>query len=81
MNVTGCYDGCLYILEALTGNTFWKFQTGAEVKSSPCVDPTNGHVYFGSHDHSLYALDVLVIEFFNFVRQREEIMNEKRLIE
>ena len=57
----GCYDGCLYVLDAITGDTFWQFQTGAEVKSSPCVDPTNGHVYFGSHDHCLYALDILVI--------------------
>lgn len=28
------------------------------MKSSPCVDPSTGIVWIGSHDHYLYALDV-----------------------
>ena len=30
------------------------------IKSSPCVDPTNGWVWFGSHDHHMYAVDIQV---------------------
>ena len=34
----------------------WKFQTGGQVRSSPFVD-SDGIVYFGSYDSSLYAVD------------------------
>jgi outer membrane protein assembly factor BamB len=34
----------------------WKFKTGAEVKSSPAL--AEGHVFVGSCDESLYAIDL-----------------------
>ena len=54
----GCYDGKVYVFNRFTGKTLWTFQTGAAVKSSPCVDPQTGVAWVGSHDHHLYALDV-----------------------
>jgi outer membrane protein assembly factor BamB len=37
------------------GNLKWTFTTGAAIHSSPCV--VDGTVYFGSQDHSIYAVD------------------------
>lgn len=54
----GCYDGKLYVFNRFTGETLWTFQTGAVLKSSPCIDPQTGVAWVGSHDHHLYALDV-----------------------
>ena len=54
----GCYDCKMYVFNRFTGETHWTFQTGAAVKSSPCVDPKTGVVWVGSHDHHLYGLDV-----------------------
>lgn len=42
-----------------TGEMYWTFQTGAAVKSSPCVDPQTGVVWVGSHDHHLYGIDII----------------------
>lgn len=55
----GCYDGKLYVFDRFTGETLWTYETGAAVKSSPCVDPQTGVAWVGSHDHHLYALDVI----------------------
>lgn len=57
---TGCYDGKVYFLERLTGRQHWTFQTGSQIKSSPCINATNGLVYIGSHDYHLYALSAEV---------------------
>ena len=57
----GCYDGCLYIYHADSGQLYWKFVTGDTVKSSPCTDPYTGYIWFGSHDHYLYAVDLEVV--------------------
>jgi acyl-CoA synthetase len=54
----GCYDGCLYVYEVQCGHLHWTFQTGDVVKSSPCTDPFTGHIWFGSHDHHVYAVNV-----------------------
>ena len=48
----------MYVFNRFSGETHWTFQTGAAVKSSPCVDPKTGVVWVGSHDHHLYGLDV-----------------------
>lgn len=56
--LTGCYDGKVYVFDRFTGNIFWTFQTGAAVKSSPCIDTQTGVGWVGSHDHHFYALDV-----------------------
>lgn len=70
--LTGCYDGQLYILDADNGTLHWKFipspdtslfsreSTSDPVKSSPCVDPASGLIWFGSHDHHIYAVDFQV---------------------
>jgi acyl-CoA synthetase len=61
--ITGCYDGCVYVLESCTGDVYWCIGTNGTVsndpvKSSPLCHPISGHVWFGSHDHFLYAVDV-----------------------
>ncbi|EDO44475.1 predicted protein, partial [Nematostella vectensis] len=56
--IFGCYDGKIYIINRFSGVIGWTYQTHAPVKSSPCVDPTTGLVWVGSHDHHLYALDI-----------------------
>ncbi|KAL5011810.1 hypothetical protein ScPMuIL_010361 [Solemya velum] len=56
--VVGCYDCCVYVLEALSGAIWWKFETGGVVKSSPVADTLTALVYVGSHDKHLYALDL-----------------------
>ena len=56
--IVGCYDGKVYVFDRETGSEVWTFQTGAAVKSSPCVDPQTSLAWMGSHDHHLYALDV-----------------------
>ncbi|RKP27367.1 quinon protein alcohol dehydrogenase-like superfamily [Syncephalis pseudoplumigaleata] len=54
----GCYDGRLYVMEALTGRLINRFTTGAMIKSSPCVDPLSGRVWFGSYDGHLYCVRI-----------------------
>ena len=54
----GCYDGKVYVFNRSTGETHWTFQTGAAVKSSPCIDQQTGVAWIGSHDHHLYGLDI-----------------------
>ncbi len=62
--VLGCYDGYLYTLRADTGSIHWSFAAPGSrdypIKSSPCVDPHTSWVWFGSHDHHLYAVDIYV---------------------
>ena len=60
---TGCYDGNLYVLDSKTGEVHWSFgscDSGQPIKCSPCVDPLTGHVWFGSHNHHMYAVDIYV---------------------
>ena len=61
-NISGCYDGHVYILDAHTGDIYWQYQTGSEVKSSPTVDMATGFVYVGSHSQHVYALNIKVCE-------------------
>ena len=62
----GSHDGEMYALNASTGmvgynlelhnNVVWSFTTGDMVMfSSPAV--ADGHVYFGSYDDNVYALN------------------------
>ncbi|XP_068720110.1 beta-alanine-activating enzyme-like isoform X2 [Montipora capricornis] len=57
--IVGCYDGKVYVFNRCTGETHWTFQTGAAVKSSPCIDPQTGVAWCGSHDQHVYGLDVI----------------------
>ena len=59
----GCYDGCVYFLCAVSGETKWIFETGDAVKSCPAVDPHTGLVIVGSHDGHVYALNPKVSVF------------------
>lgn len=52
----GCNDGNLYALDAETGNTKWKFQTGGKVHTPAIAD---GTIYFGSEDETIYAVDTV----------------------
>ncbi|KAG9402547.1 hypothetical protein AC1031_007157 [Aphanomyces cochlioides] len=54
----GCYDGYIYCLHLMTGEIRWSFLTQDQVKCSPLVVPEKGVVVCGSHDHSVYALDL-----------------------
>ncbi len=58
MFFSGCYDGCVYFLDAKSGAEYFVHQTGDQVKSSPVVDHMTGSVYIGSHDHHVHALNV-----------------------
>ena len=40
------------------GKITWAYQTQDVVKSSPCVDLKTGFIWVGSHDGSLYCLDI-----------------------
>ena len=61
--VLGCYDGFIYSLDCDTGNIWWKYQTGSQVKCCPTVDEHTGLVYIGSHNQSVYCLDIQVIGY------------------
>ncbi|RKP09901.1 quinon protein alcohol dehydrogenase-like superfamily [Thamnocephalis sphaerospora] len=54
----GCYNGCLYVMNALDGGIINCFASSAEIKSSPAVDATNGNIWFGSHDGHLYCVRI-----------------------
>jgi outer membrane protein assembly factor BamB len=54
----GSLDGNFYALDAITGQTVWKYQAGGPILSSPAVD--SGGVYFTSEEPTtgvLYKLD------------------------
>ena len=58
---TGCYDGRVYTVARSSGEVHWCLHSGSEpVKSSPCADPITRLIWFGSHDHKLYAIDIAV---------------------
>ena len=52
----GCNDTKLYCLDKFTGSELWHFDTAGKIDSTPCVS-VQGHVYFGSRDGFLYALN------------------------
>jgi len=47
--------GYVYALDAETGDSMWRYETGDEILSSPSV--VEGTVYIGSSDGKLYAID------------------------
>jgi len=51
----GSQDHRLYALSTMNGHVDWSFPTGDWVDSSPAIG-TDGTIYFGSNDKSLYAL-------------------------
>lgn len=66
----GSEDGCLYAIDGVTSQQRWIYSVGDGVRHARCgeVDEppnavhtrplvANGRVYFGSHDHYVYALD------------------------
>ncbi|XP_019856550.1 PREDICTED: acyl-CoA synthetase family member 4-like [Amphimedon queenslandica] len=63
--IAGSYDGCLYVLHSLSGSIHWCFTTKGSlsedpIKSSPIAHPVTGYIWFGSHDHHLYTVDICV---------------------
>ncbi len=61
----GCYDGCVYVLNSISGNIEWCCKTDGSmsndpIKSSPIVHPSTGQVWFGSHDKQVYCIDINV---------------------
>ena len=49
------YDGQLYALDTLTGQSRWSFRADTALQSSPAV--AYGLVYVGGRDTKIYALD------------------------
>ena len=47
-------DGTLYCLDYHNGRLRWKFYTNGAITGTPVIH--NDVVYFGSHDHMLYAV-------------------------
>ena len=56
----GAYDHNVYIYDAESGAQYWTYTTEGQVKDTACVHPTNGRVYVGSHDQTVYCLDIQV---------------------
>ncbi|HKJ59577.1 MAG TPA: PQQ-binding-like beta-propeller repeat protein, partial [Halobacteriales archaeon] len=54
----GSWDHHVYRVDLESGAADWAFEAGDKVMSGPGVDDDGGTVYVGSHDESLYALDV-----------------------
>ena len=55
--LVGSEDGNLYAYDALAGgDPLWVFRTGDKIWSTPVVK--DGIAYFGSHDESVYAVNV-----------------------
>ena len=60
-SIAGSYDGYLHVMDAMTGIIHWALNVSNEpIKSSPSVDSITGLVWFGSHDHHLYSVDIEV---------------------
>ena len=56
--LVGSEDGNLYAYDAVTGgNSVWTFQTGDKIWSTPVVK--DGLAFFGSHDHNIYAVNLV----------------------
>ena len=51
----GSGDGCMYALDARTGERQWRFDAGSPIHSSPAV--ANGHVFFEAFDGSIVSVD------------------------
>lgn len=58
----GCCDGHVYVVYSATGDIYWciKCSDADPIKSSPLCHPITGYIWFGSHDHFLYAIDIYV---------------------
>jgi outer membrane protein assembly factor BamB len=48
------YDGIVYALRGVNGDTVWTFHAGGAVKGAIAYD--RGHVFFGAYDGKLYSL-------------------------
>lgn len=48
--------GMFHCVDAKTGKKIWTFETGAEITSG--ANFSDNHVLFGSHDETLYCLDI-----------------------
>ena len=56
--LVGSEDGTLYAYDAATGgNPVWTFHTGDKIWSTPVV--RGGQAFFGSHDHNVYAVNLI----------------------
>ena len=50
----GLDNGCIYALDAYTGELVWEYRTGGAVRSSPAI--SDGLLFVGSNDGYLYAV-------------------------
>ncbi len=52
----GSSDNGLYALNAVNGQTIWRFETLGFVQGAPLYDPAEDVLYFGSNDGALYKV-------------------------
>ncbi len=56
--LVGSEDGNLYAYDAeIGGDALWTFPAGDKIWSTPAIE--GGVAYFGSHDHNVYAVNVV----------------------
>ncbi|MBI5555871.1 MAG: PQQ-binding-like beta-propeller repeat protein, partial [Elusimicrobia bacterium] len=58
MVVFGSNDNRVYCVRAGDGSEVWRYTTGGDVVSSPCIVVKFNKVYFGSDDGYFYCLDL-----------------------
>jgi outer membrane protein assembly factor BamB len=58
----GLDNGCIYALDAFTGEVIWSYKTEGAVQSSPAI--SNGLLFVGSSDGNLYAIGTSVVPEF-----------------
>ena len=54
--VTGCADGCIYIIDVATGQEIWSVKTDNTIYTVPLI--VGDKAYIGSTDKYLYVLDL-----------------------
>eukprot|EP00002_Diphylleia_rotans_P034638 TRINITY_DN7471_c0_g1_i3.p1 TRINITY_DN7471_c0_g1~~TRINITY_DN7471_c0_g1_i3.p1 ORF type:complete len:1203 (-),score=151.08 TRINITY_DN7471_c0_g1_i3:177-3785(-) len=55
MVFVGCYDGCLYGMDWLSGEIKIRLPTKGIVKSAPFISTQTKSVYYGSYDANIYS--------------------------
>ncbi len=61
----GSNDRYLYALNLITGAVAWRFLAGGQISSSPAV--ADNRVFFGSKDHTVYALGAAIPKLFDTI--------------
>ena len=77
--VTGCANGCIYIIDVETGDEVWSVQTDNTIYTVPLV--INDTAYVGSTDKYLYILNLERREVRKKIYAGSKIFGPPRLLE